>query len=900
MPTPTRRAPVRRLSVLGALLLLLLAPRASAGTLWGLTTANTLVRFDSADPGHPDLVLPITGLADGERLLAITIWDKDGTFFGLGSTGRLYTVDRATGAMTPFAAQTGPIITPNGNAFGMALTERRSIGNYAFEVISDSGQRFDMPLRDNVAGALRSPLPASAHVVAMGWLGGAVVLDSRTDRLGAISEPDGSGEVPTLFDLGPLGFDASDEAGMALDPYNRGLQIYATFTVDGVPRLYQFAHVDHKLTPMGLIGSAPITSLAADLAAVQIVVPQPRLRLTGAIELLEGTSVTLLLRRTGEFAKPVDYVVTGANADLAISESRVHFAAGEREKTITATVIDDEIREGTESLGVGLTEDRPANPYKTFLGIETIDNDNTPPVLTVTSPPTPAFYALADTFTVSGTLTDDRPGTVVYLSGDFEAPTFGIRNGSQWTFENVGFIFGGPPIFLNLFALDAEGGTTRTRLQVDRGTVQTLSLAEGATGSFFRTELLFLNPASIDVPVTIDFMRQDGTTISHALTVPAYRRVTLDVASVPGMEATSFATVVHAVGRIALERTMRWDAGGYGASTERASPYFSSTWHFAEGSQGFFSTFLLLVNPQLTTNEATVRFLRESGGPITRTYMLAPRARLTIDAAAIPELANQSFGIDVTYAQPGMAERSMYFGQTPLWTGGHASAGAPSLSTDWLLAEGATGDFFKTFVLAANPSDQAADVTFTFFPSTGPAVTRTKRIPANGRLTVNIEAEDPALANAAVGTRVISSTPIVVERSQYWPYAPDQWYEAHNSVAQTVATTEWTLAEGRCGGPEGYLTYILLTNPTNSDTLATVTFYRDDGGERTGQNVVVAARSRVTISVDPAQFPGLAGTRFGTYIKSTLPIVVERSMYWSANGQFWAAGTNAPGTPRPY
>ena len=82
--------------------------------------------------------------------------------------------------------------------------------------------------------------------------------------------------------------------------------------------------------------------------------------------------------------------------------------------------------------------------------------------------------------------------------------------------------------------------------------------------------------------------------------------------------------------------------------------------------------------------------------------------------------------------------------------------------------------------------------------------------------------------------------------------------------------------------------------------MATVTFYRDDGGERTGQNVVVAARSRVTISVDPAQFPGLAGTRFGTYIKSTLPIVVERSMYWSANGQFWAAGTNAPGTPRPY
>ena len=42
---------------------------------------------------------------------------------------------------------------------------------------------------------------------------------------------------------------------------------------------------------------------------------------------------------------------------------------------------------------------------------------------------------------------------------------------------------------------------------------------------------------------------------------------------------------------------MRWDATGYGAHAEKASPGAATEWYFAEGSQGFFSTFLLLANP---------------------------------------------------------------------------------------------------------------------------------------------------------------------------------------------------------------------------------------------------------------------------------------------------------------
>jgi hypothetical protein len=892
-----------RIATLTALIVLVLAGQASADTFWGLTTANTLVRFSSTDPGHPDLTLPITGLADGERLIAIAIHDKEGTFFGLSSTGRLYTADRTTGAMTPFAAQTGRIIVSSGTAFGMALHERQIMDNFVFEVTSNTGQRIEMRLRDGVAGVLQLPLPSSVHVVTIahrfGWSVGPIIgVDSSTDRLITVSTPGGLGTPPTVGDLGPLGIDISDEAGMTSSFYDR-LHVYAALTVHGVPGLYQLSE-DGTVTPLGVIGSAPLTSLAADHEALTIAAPLPYDPATGRFELREGTSSTFVLRRAGDVTTPVDYLVTSGKVTVALS--RVHFAAGQYEQTLTVTYSEDDVREGYQgqTASIRFEEDRAVAPYGRWVEFDAVDNDNQRPVLTVTTPSASSVFALADTMTISGLVTDDRPGTVVYLVTDYELPPLGMATGNPWTFENV------PTTayystFLNVVAVDSDGAQTRTRLHVLRGENQMLALAEGATGSFFHTDLLFANPASIDVPVTIDFLRPDGSTVSHALTVPAYRSATLDVASVPEMEATAAATVVRGVGTIGVERTMRWDASGYGASTERAAPAFSPTWHFAEGSQGFFSTFLLLVNPQTTNNLATVQFLRESGGPVIRTYTLAPRARLTIDAGAIPELVNQSFGIDVAFAQPAMAERSMYFGQTPLWTGGHASAGAAALSTDWFLAEGATGSFFKTFVLAANPSNQPADVTFTFLPSSGAPVVRTKQIPANGRLTVNIEQEDPALANAAVGTRVSSSVPIVVERSQYWPGSPDRWYEAHNSVGQTAASQRWLLAEGRSGGPDGYQTYILLANPDPvQEAHVGLTFLRDDGPDVVGRSVSVPPASRVTVSVDPSQIPELTNARFGTSITSTVPIVVERSMYWNANGQFWAAGTNAAAARPPF
>jgi len=64
-------------------------------------------------------------------------------------------------------------------------------------------------------------------------------------------------------------------------------------------------------------------------------------------------------------------------------------------------------------------------------------------------------------------------------------------------------------------------------------------------------------------------------------------------------------------------------------------------------------------------------------------------------------------------------------------------------------------------------------------------------------------------------------------------------------------------------------------------------------------NVIVPAERRMTIRVDPTGLPGSAATTFGTVVTSDQPIVVERAMYWDANGQTWAAGTNATASKLP-
>ena len=229
---------------------------------------------------------------------------------------------------------------------------------------------------------------------------------------------------------------------------------------------------------------------------------------------------------------------------------------------------------------------------------------------------------------------------------------------------------------------------------------------------------------------------------------------------------------------------MRWDASGYGAHTREGDGRRAPDWYFAEGAQGFFSTYLLLANPQPTANTRRSLLARERAGAASR-LSAGARSRITIDAGADADLRNRSFGARVTFDQPGVAERAMYFGSDPAVERRPRIGGRPRRRPTWFLAEGATGTFFTTFVLLANPNDEPAEVTLTLSAGEGMPVTRTATIAARQRLTRNIALEDASLANAAVATHVDCDAPSS-SSARSTGRSRAEWNEAHNSFGVTA------------------------------------------------------------------------------------------------------------------
>lgn len=422
-------------------------------------------------------------------------------------------------------------------------------------------------------------------------------------------------------------------------------------------------------------------------------------------------------------------------------------------------------------------------------------------------------------------------------------------------------------------------------------------LSEGATGTFFDLDVSLANTGTATAAATVRFMKEDGSTVQQTYDLPAQSQRVIHVDTVAGLESGGVATSVDAPPSVVAERTMFWDQNAYGGHSSASVRTPSTTWYFAEGAQGYFDTFLLLANPGASPASVTLYFLREKGGVVTKSVTVAPTSRLTLFAGDIKPLVNRSFSTVVNSSVPIIAERAMYFGNTPLWSGGHESAGVAAPSKTWFHAEGATGPFFDTYILIGNPGSTRADVQLTFLLESGASIVKRYNVAAYQRLTVDVEDADRRLANAAVSVAVDSSVPVVSERTMYWPGAATTWTEGHNSFGVPKTSTKWGLAEGRVGGSLGFETFILLANPGATTANVRLTFLRSSGTPIV-KTVSVGQSSRHNVYVN-SLVPELEGQTFGTVIESTngVPLAVERAMYWNALGQAWAGGTNVVAIP---
>ncbi|MGE3841439.1 MAG: hypothetical protein AB7I50_07615 [Vicinamibacterales bacterium] len=452
-------------------------------------------------------------------------------------------------------------------------------------------------------------------------------------------------------------------------------------------------------------------------------------------------------------------------------------------------------------------------------------------------------------------------------------------------------------------------------------------LAEGATG-FFETRISVANPGNADAAVLLRFLRGDSTVRSYTLTVPAMESRKVAISTLPDMSNAAFSTVVESDQLVVVDRQMWWDSSAYGTHAEAAVSAPALTWYFAEGAtHSGFDLFYLLQNANDTDAQVRVRYLRPSGAPLEKTYVVPANTRFNIwvDLEQFPAgSGNQALAssdvsavIEVLNSVPIIAERAMYLtGSGALFEAGHESAGVTAPALNWFLAEGATGTFFDEFILLANPSStDDAQVRATYLLPDGSTLTKLYTVPANARTNIWVDAESfpdgnggqvLALADAAVSTtlEVLNNVPIIVERAMWWPGpTAATWAEAHNAFGSTATAERWGFAEGVVlGPPTNTDTYFLVANTGSAAGRVRVTLLFDDGTAPASREYDVLAKSRLNVPVR-VDFPSAIGKGFGALIESIgaspVPIVVERAMYNDAGGQFWRAGNDALGTPLP-
>jgi WD40-like Beta Propeller Repeat len=429
-------------------------------------------------------------------------------------------------------------------------------------------------------------------------------------------------------------------------------------------------------------------------------------------------------------------------------------------------------------------------------------------------------------------------------------------------------------------------------------------LAEGSAGTFFTTRYAIANPTEREANITLRFELGGGGILKRAARIPARTRVTFD-SRADGIGTASFSAVIDSSEPVVVDRLMTWGDPGavpYGSHAETASAAPGTSWLLAEGSTILgFQLFYLLQNPQATPTTATIRYLLPSGAPVVRTYDLPAQSRSTIYVNTIPGLESTDVSAEITATQPIAVERAMYRsapGQP--FALGHDAAAVAQPAASWFFGEGATGAFFDTYLLLANPSAQPASVQVEYLRDSDGAVSRRYTVPANSRFSVYVDGE-PGMDATAFGTRVTSSVPIVAERAMYWAGGFFDYYEGHVSAGATQTGSHWVLAEGEEGGFYDARTFVLIAN-TGSAPATVLVRSLPEGfvlpAVSTGP-MLIPGNARLTVPM--SALPGFSrgGIEVVEQGTPTNVLVVEGAIYWHAGGRLFGAGANWPATRIP-
>jgi hypothetical protein len=201
---------------------------------YAIDVDNNLLIFNPANAAQQPISKAVTGVQAGEKIVGIDMRPLNGQLYGLGSTGRLYTLNLSSGAVAALGA-TPLVITGTDFGFDFNPTVDR------IRIVSNTGLNLRANPNDGALTAPDLPLnPGAPSVTAAAYtnnFAGAATttlfdIDTNTDRL-LRQDPPNNG---LLVDIGPLGINATSLNGF--DIGGTSGTAYAILTVGTSSAIY--------------------------------------------------------------------------------------------------------------------------------------------------------------------------------------------------------------------------------------------------------------------------------------------------------------------------------------------------------------------------------------------------------------------------------------------------------------------------------------------------------------------------------------------------------------------------------------------------------------------------------------------------------------------------------------
>lgn len=407
---------------------------------------------------------------------------------------------------------------------------------------------------------------------------------------------------------------------------------------------------------------------------------------------------------------------------------------------------------------------------------------------------------------------------------------------------------------------------------------RSLYFAEGSTAPPFDTWLLLQNPGPAPVMAHLTFMLEGGRVITRDMLLGPTSRTSIFANQI--VPSSAFSTRIDADQPLFAERAMY---AGFDGHVVTAVTGTSRTWYFAEGATASpFHTWILLQNPNSVPAAARLIYSREDGSASTQLVGLQPNSRSSVFVNQV--LPDAAFSTRVESDQPIIAERAMY--RFP----GNASTGVtgvPEPARTWFFAAGLPtfrGVPVDCWLLLQNPNGYPVTASVTFFGTDGQTFAFQKFLPPASRQSVFASQMFRA---PSFGMRVEATGEIIAEKSVFMGPTASSGNEPQGACA-TQGTprlgTTWVLPEGSTAPP--FSEKISLLNPNSSSTTVRFEFMLE-GGQMLSQTVDVGAMRSFDLDVATVVRSAPASAR----VVTSLPTVVERTMFWVKGGKIGAHNT---------